>query len=377
MPDGTDWAECRRRMPVTRRFAYFDHAAVAPLPRPTADAIQAWAEDATTCGDLNWGRWSKCLEGVRCSAAGLLGADRQEIALVRNTTEGVTLVAEGFPWLPGDNVVLPANEFPSNRLPWTNLASRGVDVRLVPVDEGRLDLSRLAAACDGRTRMVAVSWVDYATGWRNDPAELAELAHRHGALLFLDAIQGLGVFPLDVRASGVDFLAADGHKWLLGPEGAGLCYVKKEHLDLLRPFGLGWNSVVRPREYSDPDPRVESSAARYEGGTWPMGGFVGFERSLEFLLSFEGEERAARVLEVSERLCERLRTAGAEIVSDRGPQRASGIVAFELPGREPHEVRRRCLERDVVLSVRDGRLRTSPHAYNNDEDAERLVEAIR
>jgi selenocysteine lyase/cysteine desulfurase len=306
----------------------------------------------------------------------LIDADLEEVAVVRNTTEGVTLVAEGLPWRDGDNVVLPANEFPSNRLPWLNLASRGVEVRQVPVELGRLDLARMAAACDARTRIVAVSWVDYATGWRNDVDQLVELAHSRGALLFLDAIQGLGVFPLDVKASGVDFLAADGHKWLLGPEGAGLFYLKREHLDLLRPFGLGWNSVVHPRDYSDPNPQVQTSAARYEGGTWPMAGTVGLEQSLQLLSTCGVERLSRRVLEISALMCDRLQAVGATIVSDRSPARSSGIVAFELPGQDPAEVRKRCLADDVILSVRDGRLRASPHAYNNQEDVERLVEFV-
>src|SRR5262245_23639131 len=209
-------------MPICDRFAYFDHAGVAPLPRPAAEAMAAWAEDAAASGNYNWRQWQRRLEEARALAARLVACSTEEIALVRNTTEGVTLVAEGFPWRQGDNVVLPECEFPSNRFAWQNLASRGVEARLVPCPDGRLDLDAMARACDGRTRLIAVSWVDYAAGWRNDPAALAQLAHDRGALLFLDAIQGLGVFPLDVRAAGVDFAAADGHKWLLGPEGAGV-----------------------------------------------------------------------------------------------------------------------------------------------------------
>ena len=376
MPNATDWSELRRRMPVAQRYAYFDHAAVSPLPRPTADAICAWAEDTAACGDANWGRWSKSLGGVRKLAAGLVNAESDEVAVVRNTTEGVTLVAEGFRWRDGDNVVLPANEFPSNRLPWVNLASRGVEVRQVPVELGRLDLMRLADACDARTRIVAVSWIDYATGWRNDVAQLADLVHDRGALLFLDAIQGLGVFPLDVKSTGVDFLAADGHKWLLGPEGAAIFFLRKEHLDLLRPFGLGWNSVIHPRDYGDPNPRLLDSAARYEGGTWPMGGYVGLEQSLKLLLEFGVERICERVLQMSQTLCERLSAAGATVVSARAKERASGIVAFELTGRDPAEVRARCLAANVILSVRGGRLRASPHAYNNQDDVERLAAVI-
>lgn len=371
-----DWKALRQQMPVTGRWAYFDHAAVAPLPRPSADAIREWAEDATASGDANWGRWQRRLEEARTLGAALMGARPEEIALVRNTTEGVTLVAEGFPWREGDNVVLPSCEFPSNRFAWINLASRGVEARLVPCSNGRLELDALAKACDRRTRLIAASWIDYATGWRNDPSELAQLAHDKGALLFLDAIQGLGVFPLDVRASGIDFLAADGHKWLLGPEGAGLLYVAREHLDMLRPLGVGWNSVEHAGDFARPEMRLKNTAARYEGGTHPVGGFVGLAESLRLISQFAAKALAERVLEITDAACEELRGIGADIRSDRSRPRSSGIVAFDLPDRDPQQVRAHCRQHGVLLACRAGHLRLSPHAYNNEEDLDRLINAL-
>ncbi len=260
-----DWDDFRRQMPVARRWAYFDHAAVCPLPQPAFAALSALAADMTENGDAHWLRWAQQVENVRRTSARLLGAEPAEIALVRNTTEGINLVAEGFPWQPGDNVVTLADEFPSNQYPWLNLASRGVETRRVAVTEGRVEIERLAAACDARTRIVSVSWVGYASGWRNDLDALVELAHCRGAYLFVDAIQGLGVFPLDVRKTPIDFLAADGHKWLLGPEGAGIFYLRREHLELLRPLGLGWNSV-RGNDFNHIDLTLKDSAARVRGG---------------------------------------------------------------------------------------------------------------
>jgi selenocysteine lyase/cysteine desulfurase len=371
-----DWQALRHQMPVTGRWAYFDHAAVAPLPRPSADAIRDWAEDATASGDANWGRWQRRLEEARTLGAALMGAQPEEIALVRNTTEGVTLVAEGFPWREGDNVVLPSCEFPSNRFAWMNLASRGVEARLVPCASGRVELDDVAKACDRRTRLIAASWIDYATGWRNDPSELARLAHDKGALLFLDAIQGLGVFPLDARAAGVDFLAADGHKWLLGPEGAGLLYVAREHLDLLRPFGVGWNSVEHAGDFTRPEMRLKNTAARYEGGTYPVGTFVGLAESLRLLSRFSATALAERLLNITDAACNRLARIGALIQSDRTAGRRSGIVAFDIPSRDPQQLRLHCRQHGVLLAYRAGHLRLSPHAYNNEDDLDRLIDAL-
>lgn len=374
--ESPSWADFRRQMPVTGRWAYLDHAAVAPLSAPAARAMQEWIGDLTENGDVGWSRWEARVEQVRRQGAALVGADPAEIALIRNTTEGISLVAEGFPWQAGDNVVTLADEFPSNVYPWLNLASRGVETRRVAVDQGRVDLARLAEACDGRTRMIAVSWIGYASGWRNDVDELVELARSKGAYLFLDAIQGLGVFPLDVRATPVDFLAADGHKWLLGPEGAGLLFVRREHLDLLRPLGVGWNSVVQAHNFTHIEPVWKTSAARYEGGTCNMAGIMGLGASLELLARYGCPAISARTLELTDLACERLTAIGATVCSDRDPRHASGIVSFEMPGQSSTQVRQKCLQHSVALGSRAGRVRISPHAYNDADDIERLIRAL-
>ena len=371
-----DWNELRRQMPVAQSLAYFDHAAVAPLSEPARQAVVAWAANTAENGDLHWPRWRNRLEELRRLCAGRIGATEAEIALVRNTTEGINLVAEGFPWQPGDNVVVPADEFPSNLFPWLHLASRGVEVRQVASLDGKLSLAELDKACDRRTRIVAVSWVGYATGWRNDVDALVEIAHRHGALLFLDAIQGLGVFPLDVNRSGVDFLAADGHKWLLGPEGAGLFYIRQEHLDRLRPVGVGWNSVVAAGDFTKTELTFKPNAGRYEGGTYAMPGLLGLAASLELLCRYELSSLAEQLIELTDLVCERLLACGANVFSDRTPEHKSGIVSFEMPNRDSPSLRKHCLERGVVLSCRSGRLRISPHAYNNSDDNDRLIDAL-
>jgi selenocysteine lyase/cysteine desulfurase len=268
------WQQFRQQMPIARRLAYLDHAATSPLSGSASDALQAWSRQAAEWGDTVWPEWEKRANQVRQTAAGLIGAAAEEVALVPNTTAGINLVAEGFPWRQGDNVVTLANEFPSNQYPWLNLADRGVEARRVPVEDGRVDLERIADACDARTRIISVSWIGYATGWRMDLDALVALAHARGALVFLDAIQGLGVFPIHVQRLGLDFLAADGHKWLLGPEGAGIFYVRREHLTRLRPLSVGWNSVVGAHDFGRIDLDLRPDAARYEGGSRNMAGLA-------------------------------------------------------------------------------------------------------
>ena len=214
-----------------------------------------------------------------------------------------------------------------------------------------MTLESLLDACDARTRIVSVSWVGYASGWRMDLDRLVEAVHSRGALLFLDAIQGLGVFPLDVRRTPIDFLAADGHKWLLGPEGAGIFYIRREHLDRLRPIGVGWNSVAHDRDFTRIELNYKNTAERYEGGSMNMAGFIGLNASLELLLRHGQEAIGRRVLEVTDLACERLAAAGAVVESDRTPPHASGIVSFHVPGRDPTELRKRLLEHNVVVQL--------------------------
>ena len=376
--NGTVWSEFRERMPVTRKWIYLDHAAVSPLPGPTSQAISAFGKSAADEGDAVWPEWQARYEAVRRTSASLFNAKPQEIAFVPSTTFGIGVVAEGFPWQAGDNAVTFENEFPSNLYPWMNLASRGVETRRVPVVGGRPDLNRLAEACDERTRIVTVSWIGYSSGWRLDVAKLADLAHDAGALLFLDAIQGLGVFPMDVRKTGVDFFAADGHKWMMGPEGAGIFYCREEHLDTLRPVMIGWNSVQNRYDFGNVELTFRHEAARYEGGSPGHLGVHALGASLdllaEFGLSSSRSAVAERIVEVTNLFAMRLEEAGAEIVSPRAAGHESGILVFNIPGLSPNEIRTRCFDEGIVLSCRGGGVRVSPHAYISEGDVERVVQ---
>ena len=371
------WQALRAQMSVVRRWAYFDHSAVAPLSASAAGYLADWSRDAAENGAANWNAWRDGAERARQLAAQLIGASAAEIALVPNTTTGLSLVAEGLDWQPGDNVVVPASDFPSNQYPWMNLASRGVEVRRIACPLERLDPKLVAEACDQRTRAVTVSWVGYATGWRANLDALADVAHGHGAALVVDGIQGLGVNPLDVSQTPIDFLAADGHKWLLGPEGAGILYIRRDWLDRLRPWGIGWNSMRHAGDFSHIEMDLKDSAARFEGGSQNLAGFGALAASLELLVERGPASIAQRLCQYTDELCARLTAAGAVIASDRSPAHASAIVSFEWPGESPTAVRRRCLSADVVVNCRGGRVRVSPHAYNDDQDLNRLLDAVK
>lgn len=376
-----DWSQFRKEMPVTQRWAYFDHAAVGAIPQLAFDRISHWASEALLDGDAVWGGWQKLHEGARHTAAQLFNAQPTEISLVPNTSFGINLVAEGFPWKAGDNVVIPDHEFPSNIYPWMQLQDRGVELRVVPLDGVRVPANAILDAIDSRTRIVSVSWVGYASGYRIDPCELAERVHEKGSLFFLDAIQGLGVFPLDVRNTPIDFFAADGHKWLLGPEGAGLFYLREEHLNLLRPLNIGWNSVAHGNDFSRVDLNLRRTASRYESGTQNMAGFIGLGASLETLAKFGlGPTQSAigqRVLELTDILAERMIRAGWALASDRSSEAVkSGILSFEIPGHDSLQLKQQLHAEHVVLSFRGGKLRLAVHAFNDESDFDRLFSAV-
>ena len=375
--------QLRMQMPVAQNLAYFDHAAVAPLPQVTAEAISTWLEQATTKGDVCWPQWAKRVEAIRRSAANLINAAADEIAFIPNTSIGINLVAEGFPWEDGDNIVTFANEFPANLYPWMNLRSRGVSTRVVEVDRGIPDLNRLFEHCDTRTRIISISWVSFSSGYRFNKNQLKSIihdAHQCGIYVLLDAIQGLGVFPLDVAELGIDFLAADGHKWMLGPEGAGIFYLQKQHLELLRPLMVGWHSVANAYDFSHIDWKPRQQAARYEGGSQNMVGTLGFGASLEFLQTLgvtpSQSPIAEQILNYTQHAQQELTALGAVIYGPSDTEHQSGITCFTLPEVDLTQLRRQCLEAGIVLSHRDGRLRISPHAYNNQQDLDRLLALI-
>jgi selenocysteine lyase/cysteine desulfurase len=372
-----DWAALRDAMPVTRRWAFFDHAAVAPLTAAAARTLAECAADFADNGIAAVPRWVARVGEARQRAGRLLNADPHDVAFVPNTTAGVGLVAEGFPWKPGDNVVLPEEEYPSNQYAWMNLAHRGVTARRVPSRGSRVLIDDLRAAMDGRTRILAVSSVEFASGYRNDLDALGAMCHERGAYLFVDAIQSLGVLPLDVQRTPVDFLSADGHKWMLGPEGAGVFWVRPELVEMLHPIGVGWKSVVQALDFARIDFALKPHAGRWEGGTLNTPGVAALGASLGLLLDIGIDAVAERVLHLTDILCERAARAGLRVFSSRAPAEKSGIASLELPGVDVAALVARCREAGIIVNHRAGRLRVSPHCYNTEDELERLIDVLK
>jgi cysteine desulfurase / selenocysteine lyase len=372
-----DWDALREaEFPVAARWAYFDHAAVAPLPRRSGDALRAWVEDQERNGVVHWPEWERKLRTLRTDLARLINAHTDEIAFVNSTTHGIGLIAEGFPWRAGDSVVTAAEEYPSNVYPWLNLADRGVTLRTVPSRDGRVWVEDLMAATDASTRILTISHVEFASGFRNDLNALSDACRARGIALFVDAIQGLGPLTLDVARTPIDFLAADGHKWLLGPEGAGFLYVRRDWIERLRPLGVGWHSVVGSFNRPGLDFTLKPSAERWEGGSCNMPGLQAFATSVALLLEIGAATVSERILERAETVREIARAAGFTVYGSCRPADLSGIVALEKDGVDPDAVVTHLRARGVAAAARRGRLRFSPHIYINDDDMDRLRDGL-
>jgi len=368
-----DWTALRNEFPVTRRWKFFDHAAVAPLTARAQKALVDWAADIAKNGLVHEKQWLQRVEETRGLAAKLIGADPLDIAFIKNTSEGIGIVAEGFRWKAGDNMVTAAEEYPANIYPWMNLRDRGVEVRRVPSQGNRLEIADLRAAMDNRTRLVSLSSVEFSSGFRNDLTTVGSLCRERGAYFFVDAIQSLGVMPLDVRQTPIDFLAADGHKWMLGPEGAGFFFIRRELIDLLHPVGIGWNSVQGARDSARIDFQLKPHAGRWESGTLNVAGITALGASLGLLHQIGLEEVGDRVEQLTDYLCEQTQRKGLGVFSSRRHADKSGIVSLVVSGAEPQCIKRSCREAGVIINHRAGRVRVSPHCYNTHEEIDELL----
>ncbi len=373
MPDvSAITARYREEFPVTKELIYLNHAAVAPLCRRAADAIRWLADDALQFGSLHYDKWMDAYAGLRKATARLINSSPEEIAIVKNTSEGIATVALGLDWKVGDRVVAFKEEFPANYYPWLRLEKRGVQLTWLSIYD---PLEKIAAAIPG-ARLLAISFVNYLSGYRVDLEAIGKLCHEHGCFYFVDAIQGMGVFPIDVEASHIDALAADGHKWMLGPEGNGVLYVRRRWLDAIEPVEFGWTNPANYADYSSRDMTLRSDAGRYECGTLNTVGCFGHRASLEFLLEVGIANVGAAVMARAAQLDQGLRTLGYEVMIERTPATGSGILCFRHPSLDSKMMVSEMRRNKISAAPRQGWVRVSPHFYIGSEDIEQVLRTL-
>ncbi|HEY6137739.1 MAG TPA: aminotransferase class V-fold PLP-dependent enzyme [Thermoanaerobaculia bacterium] len=366
----------RDLFPVTANIVYMNCAAVGPLSVPAAEAMIAHATDQREYGALHWRDWYAEYVRLREAAARLLNATPQEIAILKNTSEGLSFVAQGIRWRAGDNVVTTDLEFPSNSTPWRSLDRRGVELRVVQSRDGAFEPDDVEALIDERTRVVTLSSVAFHNGFAADLDAVGEICARRGVLFCVDAIQSVGVLPMDVRRSKIDFLAADGHKWMCGPEGASIFFVAKEKMEELEVVEHGWTNIDRKGKFIDCPDDLLPDSRRFEAGSLNTNGIYGLRASLELLLETGIDAIADYVVALASRFAERLEGIGWRVASPR-PIR-SAIIGAIPPGVEPSLLRwHRLLEENgVVCAPREGMLRFSPHLFNEDAEVDKVIELL-
>jgi cysteine desulfurase / selenocysteine lyase len=366
------WEVYADQFPVRKHLIYLNHAAVAPLCKRSADAMKHLADDCSEYGSLHYPEWLAAYNGVRAAAARLVGATPEEIALVKNTSEGIATVAMGLDWKPGDRMVGFHEEFPANLYPWQRLAAQGVETTWLSVYDS---LDRIDEACRG-ARLLSISFVQFLSGYRAPVREIGEICRRHGCIYFVDAIQGLGVFPLDVLECHIDALAADGHKWLLGPEGCGVLYISQALQERVAPVEFGWTNVAGYKDYASRDMSLRPDAGRYECGTLNTIGCFGLRASIEFLLEVGVDAIGPAVQALGDRIDEGVRGKGYETMRERTPETGAGIVSFRKPGVDAVKLVNHLRERGITAAPRAGWVRTSPHFYIAPQDIDRMLEEL-
>lgn len=353
-----------QEFPLTDEWHYLNHAGVGPWPRRTSEAIQAFAEENLQQGAAEYPRWNKLEAQLRQQLAEFINAPSSaDIALLKNTSEGLSMVAHGFPWSQGDNVVISDQEFPSNRVVWESLSTYGVETRQVPIDISDPEQA-LMNACDSHTKMLSISNVQYASGLRMDLVRIGEFCKQKNIAFCVDAIQGLGVFAHDVQAMHIDFLCADAHKWLLGPEGIAVFYCDAKWRDRLALHEFGWHMVENPHDFNQVQWIPAKNGQRFECGSPNMLGVHGFAASLSLFNEVGMDIIESRILERTEFFFEQLGNKhDLECLTDPKQGRYAGIVVIRNKNKSAADLFPELMKQKIVCAERGGGIRFSPHFY--------------
>lgn len=367
----------RSLFPITEKYIYVNHAAVSPLSTRVRDAMNALTDDVMRNGTANYDAWCQTYERTREAAARLVNAQPREIAFMRNTSDALSAVANGIDWREGDNVVTCNVEFPSNIYPWMRLCEEhGIRLKLAEERNGRVDPDELVSKIDERTRVVTLSWVQFASGFRSDLARIGKFCRERDIIFVVDAIQALGGLRLDVERDYVDAFAADAHKYLLGPEGAALLYVSDRVIDRIKPTVVGWTSVKNYEQYLDYKLDYRNGAGRFECGTLNTAGVYGLGAAIDLFLEIGPEKIAAYLLELSDYLAGRLTAKDYDVISSRKPGETSAIVTCRHERHSASELYRLLRSKNIITAPRSNRLRISPHFYNTREEVDALIDAL-
>lgn len=372
-----DIARYRAEFPIAERYAFLSHAAISPINRRIAAALGEYTEQMQHEPAMRvFPQLLGAMADLRERIVRLINAaGPDEVVLMPNTGTAINTVAASLPLGPGDNVLVLDGDYPANVYPWQQLAYKGVLTKVVPQRNGGLDVAALEARIDRHTRVIALSTVMFATGFRNDLAAVGRICKERGIYFAVDGIQSLGVFPMDVQALNIDFLAAGSQKWLLSTPGSGFLYVRRDRLDELRPGAyVGASSFVDPMNFLDYNMTPPPSADRFAIGTPNITGALALRASIELIQEVGVERIERQVSGLVDALIDDLSERGFELCADTSPEHRSGIVVARVPN--PEEACKRLDEAGVIATPRGAGVRFAPHFYNTVEEIQRACEAL-
>lgn len=372
-----DFKTIQNEFPIKRKMVYLNNASIGPLSTRVIAAVDEFMNDVRDHGRIHYPDWCRFADHeIKAKIGRFIGADKSEIAFVKNTTEGILLVANGLDWRDGDNVIIADIEYPSNVYCWMNLARRGVAIKWVKTKLGRILVEDIEALIDQRTRMVSLSGVQFSNGFRLDLERTSEVCRKHGVLLNLDMIQHLGALDLNLGDYSVDFLSAGGHKWLLAPIGTGFFYCRRASLDYLHPHNVGYHSVDKSEDHMDYDLTFRPDAGRFEEALVNFPGIWGLNAALDIFLELGMKKVEHHIQGLVNLAIEGLEEKGYSIISSKETKERSGILSFRHPHLSLDEIRDRLEQGRVFLAIRGSGLRISPSVYNDEEDIRAMLEAL-
>ncbi len=366
----------RSQFPVLRNILFLNHAGTSPISSYVADKMAQNILDVCEFGSVHYSQWMESCKNTRKAFAQLIHVPTVDVAIMKNTTEAVNVLANGFPWVPGENVVITNAEYPANVYPWLNQASRGIEIRMVKERNGKIELNDIVSQVNDRTRIISVSFVEFASGYRNNLKAIGEFCKQKDIIFMVDAIQGLGVLEFNAEEFHVDAVTAGMHKWLLGPCGVGLFYCKKELLDKLKLWYVGADSVIDAENYLDYNLTLLPDARRLEYAMLNFTGIAGASAAFEFLFENGITEIQTRIKTLTDFLITELEKKGYVTHSPRGENEWSGIVCCYSQKYPSKDLYKLLKDNKIYTSVRTDRLRISPHYYNMEEDLLKVVSAL-
>lgn len=368
-------ARLRRDFPITERVNYLNHAATGPISIGVQEAIRRQTDIHAIYNETATQRFEPVYRQCRASVARLVGAHVDRVAFIQNTSHGISLLANGQDWRDGDNVIVPEMEFPSNYLAWLGLADRGVELRRLSLVDGRVTPGELSRAIDSRTRVVALSHVQYFNGFKADLSAIADVTHARGALLVVDGTQSVGAVPIDVGAMRIDALVVSAHKWMLGPLGIGFMALSDEMLSRTRVTQIGWLSVNDPFAFNR-EIDLPNDATRFEPGTENAAGIFGLARRLQEIEAYTIGRIEDRILSLTARLADMVQSYGFGVRSPMEAAARSGILSLHHPIVATSETVADLQARGIYIGFREGMLRVSPHYYNSEDEIDQLGAAL-